>query len=297
MQISQFVFGTFSASAYMFVRYTIPVTVSRAVSWNHLSTAIPSAASAAESGIVAAATVSAGLVPWLKKLAFRAAGAEGIAENVLNAQGQHFGADAVHAAQYSQAKQHMTNAVQYETIDCVDTSGQAFAIWLNVGYLLPLTYLFARFFVRSYLQRKEPVDLKLQKPATQIHLAEQAGRDALRGVSREIRRAVMEMNGDGDTSATDEESVLVANLQDKLDSAKQKIAEKATKTAVKDKNNNSNNNNNNNNNNKDGGFATVPSKRAAKPKEAEKSVAPASPVKASNIFGVLKDEINDSTSS
>lgn len=203
MQITQFIFGTFSASSYMFIKYSIPVTVSRSLSWEQVSGAIPSAVSAAESGI-AAATASAGLVPWMKKFAFRAAGAEGIAENVLNAEGQHFGADALNAARFSQAKQLSENAVLYETIDCVDNSGQAFAIWLNVLYLLPLTYLFARFFVKSYLRRKEPVEK--QKPATQIQQVEKAGLDAFKGVSREIRKAALEQNGDsGDTSATDEE--------------------------------------------------------------------------------------------
>jgi GNS1/SUR4 family len=203
MQITQFVFGTFSASSYMFVRYTIPVPASESLSWDQLTKAIPAAASAAEFGFPAA-TASAGLVPWLKKFAFRAAGAEGIAENVLNAQGQHFGADALNAARFSQAQQLSENAVFYKSVDCVDNSGQAFAIWLNVLYLLPLTYLFARFFVKSYLRRKEPVER--QKPTTQIQQVEQAGLDALKGVSREIRKAALEQNGDGDdTSATDEE--------------------------------------------------------------------------------------------
>jgi hypothetical protein len=245
----------------------------------HLSTAIPAAASAAESGI-AAATATAGLMPWLKKLAFRAAGAEGIAENVLNSQGQHFGADAIHAARYSQAKQQAANVIQYETINCVDTSGQAFAISLNVMYLLPLTYLFARFFVRSYLQRKEPENK--QKPATQIHIAEQAGLDALKGVSREIRKAVMEMNGDGDTSATDEE--FLATLQEKVQSAQQKVSEINAETTSNVKVD------------QDNGFSAVPTKRRAKQKEVEKSTAAASPIKASNTFGVLKDESNDSSS-
>jgi hypothetical protein len=40
-----------------------------------------------------------------------------------------------------------------ETVPCIDTSGQMFAIWLNVLYLLPLTVLFIRFFIRSYITR------------------------------------------------------------------------------------------------------------------------------------------------
>lgn len=36
-------------------------------------------------------------------------------------------------------------------VTCIGTSGEAFAVLLNVAYLLPLTWLFARFFVKSYL--------------------------------------------------------------------------------------------------------------------------------------------------
>ncbi|KAI7977556.1 hypothetical protein EIK77_000506 [Talaromyces pinophilus] len=271
MQITQFIFGTFAASSYMFVRYSIPVSVSRAVSWEHLQKAIPAAASAAESGI-AAATASAGVVPWLKKFAFRAAGAEGIAENVLNAQGQHFGADALNAARYSQSKQQAGNAILYETIDCVDNSGQAFAIWLNVMYLLPLTYLFARFFVKSYLRRKEPAQ---QKAGTQIQQVEKAGLDALKGVSREIRRAALEQNGNGDTSASEEDISTNEKIQKLTSTTQEKIHNMETKLASEQKKDN---------------FEAVPPKRRAKRGEAEKSVTSTSPVKASNTYDVLQTD-------
>ncbi|EFY89533.1 hypothetical protein MAC_04388 [Metarhizium acridum CQMa 102] len=38
----------------------------------------------------------------------------------------------------------------YQTVSCINTSGQTFAIWSNVLYLAPLTVLFVRFFVQSY---------------------------------------------------------------------------------------------------------------------------------------------------
>lgn len=41
-------------------------------------------------------------------------------------------------------------------MNCIDTSGEAFAIYLNLLYLAPLTFLFGRFFVRAYLQRGKP---------------------------------------------------------------------------------------------------------------------------------------------
>ncbi|KAH8699147.1 putative fatty acid elongase [Talaromyces proteolyticus] len=266
MQIMQFIFGTFSASSYMFIQYSVPIPVTRVLSWDQLSKALPAAASAAESGI-AAATASAGVIPMLKKLAIRAAGAEGIAENVLNGQGQHFGSDAQHAARYSQLQQEAINSLRYESIDCVDNSGQAFAIWLNVMYLLPLTYLFARFFVRSYLRRIEPAER--QKPSTQIHQVEQAGLDALKGVSREIRRAALVQNGDGDTSATDED-IVQERVRPLTAITEKKVSTKETKPNYQNTNN----------------FETVPAKRRAKRGEAEKNAAP---VQASNTFSVLKD--------
>ncbi|ERS99076.1 hypothetical protein HMPREF1624_04271 [Sporothrix schenckii ATCC 58251] len=40
-----------------------------------------------------------------------------------------------------------------KAISCIATSSETFAIWLNVLYLAPLTYLFVKFFVTSYLAR------------------------------------------------------------------------------------------------------------------------------------------------
>lgn len=113
--------------------------------------------------------VTEGLVPWLKQLS--GTGAE--------------------ASQLGASNQMVT---------CMDTSGQGFAIWLNVLYLLPLTYLFARFFVRSYLYRKPGAQRQ-----THIHAAEKAGLDALRGVSREIQKSV-ELNAEGSETTEDEAS-------------------------------------------------------------------------------------------
>lgn len=45
---------------------------------------------------------------------------------------------------------------KYETVSCINTSGQTFAVWLNVFYLGPLMYLFMRFFYRSYIRRATP---------------------------------------------------------------------------------------------------------------------------------------------
>lgn len=40
-----------------------------------------------------------------------------------------------------------------KSMSCIATSSETFAIWLNVLYLAPLTYLFVKFFITSYLAR------------------------------------------------------------------------------------------------------------------------------------------------
>lgn len=40
-----------------------------------------------------------------------------------------------------------------KVVSCIATSSETFAIWLNVLYLAPLTYLFVKFFITSYLAR------------------------------------------------------------------------------------------------------------------------------------------------
>lgn len=123
------------------------------------------------------AVASGGLVPWLKQFAAGEDGGAGTQPGFGN-----------------------------QMITCMDTTGQAFAIWLNVLYLLPLTYLFARFFVRSYLYRKDTGAAR----ATSMNAAEKAGLDALKGVSREIQRSV-EMNGEASEATEDESKVQAKN--------------------------------------------------------------------------------------
>lgn len=250
MQITQFVFGTNMAAAYLFVHYTIPYPVGSA-SLRHLSKAAPA---------VATATAEAGLVPWLKKLAFRAAGAEGIAENVGGSV-----ATSVPRAGYTQ-----------EMVTCMDTTGQAFAIWLNVSYLLPLTYLFVRFFVRSYLNRKDPA-----KQPTHMEAAEQAGMDALKGLSREIQKYAIE----GENSeATDDEAIKaraqkIAEQKPTQDSPIRTRSSAATKAKVLAANQSSS----------DEGFSTVPAKKGAKKQNKDERETPNNvpKTKGQNPFGVL----------
>lgn len=139
LQIAQFIFGASYAIAHLFIAYSIPVSTPYLYVHN-LSTAVPAVASSVSSIVsTATATATAGLGSWLKKAALRAAGEEGLAENVRNDRGEPFGIDAVHAAQVEEAQKEIRYRIQYQTVQCLDTSGQAFAILLNALYLAPLT--------------------------------------------------------------------------------------------------------------------------------------------------------------
>ncbi|KAJ9638351.1 hypothetical protein H2199_007038 [Coniosporium tulheliwenetii] len=165
MQIAQFVIGTLFAASHLFISYTVPVSTPYTVvtKVRELVTSIASAASSAVSDI-----------------ALRAAGEEGLAENVRNNQGQVFGAD---AERYVDTERHDTRyRNEYQRVDCINTSGQAFAIWLNLIYLLPLTALFVRFFIRSYTRRGAA---SAKHPTLRRRLSKSA-RDAAHGVDREI---------------------------------------------------------------------------------------------------------------
>jgi hypothetical protein len=252
MQITQFVFGTNMAAAYLFVQYTIPYPSG--------SAALQQITKAAS--LAATTTAEIGSISWLKKMAFRAAGAEGIAENV----GTSFTAAPVQESGYSQ-----------QMVTCMDTTGQAFAVWLNVSYLLPLTYLFARFFVRSYLNRKDPG----VKQPTHMEAAEKAGMDALKGLSREIRKAAIE--GENSEVTTDDEVIKaqVKKIVEKISpesqirtrsdaGAKAKTVSASSRSESEE------------------GFAKVPAKKGAKKTKADKESRSGSPnTKGENPFGVL----------
>lgn len=168
---------------------------------------------------------NAGVAPLLKKLALRAAGAEGVAESIGN-EGKLFAANGHQAAQAAIGKPEIPYSVEYRTVNCLDTSGQAFAVWLNVLYLFPLTFLFARFFVRSYLRRAESSS---SRPG-QTRVTEKAGMNVIKGATRELRNAVNEMHGDGSAtsghsgSSTPHPEAYEANV-DSIMTAKQLLVE------------------------------------------------------------------------
>ena len=54
-----------------------------------------------------------------------------------------------------ETKTEAGTVTEYQTAECVSTTGVTFAIWLNVVYLMPLTYLFVSFFIASYVKRSQ----------------------------------------------------------------------------------------------------------------------------------------------
>ncbi|KAI7480460.1 hypothetical protein KC351_g7007 [Hortaea werneckii] len=179
LQIAQFLFGASYAAMHLFVQYDIPIstpyyvasTVQRAASSaSSAAASITASASSDISSAVASPTATATLGALLKKLLLRAAGEEGLAERVHRERRSNpanliptpgLVPDLPTVPDMADKIQQFNEETFYETrwrtdwtkIDCIDTSGEAFAIYLNLLYLAPLTFLFGRFFVKAYTQR------------------------------------------------------------------------------------------------------------------------------------------------
>ncbi|KAF2469807.1 uncharacterized protein BDR25DRAFT_39818 [Lindgomyces ingoldianus] len=194
LQILQFVVGASFAAVHLFVSYTIPVQVAYEVAAT--PTAITAPSSSVFSAFVSAITVpltsspalstaTGAALDYLKKLVYRAAGEEGLAENVVPAPGvTHFPGQAQGEPQHilQDTLKQFTYRTEYHEISCIDTTGQAFAIYLNLIYLAPLTGLFVRFFVKSYIRRTGATT----KHQTKKRALSKSASDAIHGVDREI---------------------------------------------------------------------------------------------------------------
>jgi hypothetical protein len=168
MQITQFVVGGSYTMVHSFVSYVVPVI-------------IPSNAAAA----AAAAPVgspAANALDSIRQLVFGDAANKAAAASANSS-------ETIHVAQ-----------------PCIVTAGETFAIWLNVLYLAPLTYLFVSFFVASYVKRSNAASKmngKADRRPSNVHLAEKAGWDAARGVEREVYGGE-NMVGGGSAAVTDD---------------------------------------------------------------------------------------------
>lgn len=145
------------------------------------SSVFPSATSSVASA-VSSATATAGIGNILKKVALRAGGHEGLAENVRNNQGEVFGVDAVRSSQVEKAQEEVRYKMEYQRVNCLDTSGEVAAILFNLTYLLPLTWLFVNFFIKSYSKRRnEP------PPPTKYDNTKASGKDATKSLEDKIK--------------------------------------------------------------------------------------------------------------
>lgn len=213
MQITQIIFGISYAAAHLFVAYDVPYYATYRV-MNNLSTALPSVAATATSAF-SSMSASADFAGWLKKAALRAAGEEGLAENVRNHNGQPFGIDAIRSMQSEKSQEELIYKLSMTKTHCLDTSGEVFAILLNFLYLAPLTYLFIDFFRQGFIKGSR-TDPQKNKAEVAKHSADQAVKD----VKKEIEEAMSDEQG---SSAEPPEDLKV-----KLESAK----EDARKAAV-----------------------------------------------------------------
>ena len=189
LQIAQFVFGASYAAAHLFVAYDIPIQVPYQVV-SSVERAVSSASSAASavtstvSDFVETPTVTAtaSIGSLMKKLLLRAAGEEGVAERV--AMSKPDASAYVPSAPQIERKMDKIWERRFEThyrsewsrVNCIDTTGEAFAIFLNLMYLAPLTWLFGRFFVRAYTARGK--GRKLSSPSAAAQVAKDVAREA-----------------------------------------------------------------------------------------------------------------------
>ncbi|KAH9898911.1 GNS1/SUR4 family-domain-containing protein [Xylariomycetidae sp. FL2044] len=180
LQISQFIIGASCAMAHSFVSYLVPVQV-KVPATEALTSSLAAATAAAPT-----ATAAGGILDSIKQSLFgvaEAAGAGAVAASP----------EAAEAAQQS----GFAYVTRFQKVDCISTSGATFAIWLNVVYLAPLTYLFVSFFITSYLRRSKAEGVRAKTAAagdqqqnrrriSNVALAEKASWDAARGLEREV---------------------------------------------------------------------------------------------------------------
>ncbi|KAL6908392.1 fatty acid elongase [Trichoderma evansii] len=182
MQITQFVVGASFAMVHSFITYIAPITSTHVVAEDAPVTRsapidyiIPTAVSALDS---------------LKSLIFGS---------------DNNGAAAAAAAPSAQKMTTVTQTSQLAQ-PCIVTTGETFAIWLNVLYLAPLTYLFVSFFIASYVKRSTAAQKLNGKTARdmgdEVTLAEKAGWEAARNVEREVYGGEQMLDGHASTSTS-----------------------------------------------------------------------------------------------
>jgi hypothetical protein len=264
MQITQFLVGASFAALHLFVSYTVPVSVAHKIAETVTSSVHPSSIASSVSSAVQSVTETASAIlptstgpalAFLWKLVYRAAGDEGLAENIpvpgssiIPAQQPHpptavaANENPVQRLLHPHHNTHTVDRIVYRTeyqhVPCIDTSGQAFAIYLNLIYLAPLTGLFMRFFVKSYFRRTNP---KAKHQSKHTPISKAAG-DAMHGVEREIESISEEGRSNGNNKGSvrgrkgtngdvkNPRSSLSPSNQEVIDNIKRKVSQALDET-------------------------------------------------------------------
>ncbi|EFY90736.1 GNS1/SUR4 family protein [Metarhizium acridum CQMa 102] len=170
MQITQFIVGATYAILHSFVTYVAPITVTKIA-----TEAIELPAAPAD----AAMPTATGALDSLKKFIFGSAALDSVASGAVK-------------------ESALITETSYVAQPCISTANETFAIWLNVLYLAPLTYLFVSFFIASYVKRStanSKIPGKTNRRLSNVTLAEKAGWDAARGIEREVYGGENMVNG------------------------------------------------------------------------------------------------------
>ena len=175
LQITQFLVGASFAMAHSFVSYSVPFTVTEQ-DIGGTAAATPGDASHFPAG--------AALLDNVKSFVL----------------GAVFGSSSAAASPETSSAAARTDSIRvargHVVVPCITTTGETFAIWLNVLYLAPLTYLFVKFFITSYLRRSSAetrrvktagkADTERSRRMSNVVLAERAGWDAAKDLEKEV---------------------------------------------------------------------------------------------------------------
>ncbi|KAI1007342.1 hypothetical protein K3495_g877 [Podosphaera aphanis] len=122
LQILQFLVGSSYAALHSFITYYIPVEVSYTKTITEQ--------------IAPSVIYATGVANKMKNILVNALGRPNMAPSQMP---------------ISKSTELTRIRTEYQAVPCIDTSGETFAIWLNIIYLTPLTVLFVRFFIKTYL--------------------------------------------------------------------------------------------------------------------------------------------------
>ncbi|POS71030.1 GNS1/SUR4 family protein [Diaporthe helianthi] len=190
LQITQFLVGAAYAMVHSFVSYSLPVA--RTVVQD---SAAPIVASPdADNSVPSPAPA---FLDSLKQMVL------GMASKVTTSAATQ----ATSAKANAEPGQSPSTQIVYtqEVVPCINTTGQTFAIWLNVLYLAPLTYLFVKFFITSYLRRSSAPSAQGKGKGSlgsQVTVAEKAGWDAAQSIQQEVYGEGSSSSSQGNGSAT-----------------------------------------------------------------------------------------------